>query len=156
MNDNEKLIQKFYSAFQRKDYVTMQGLYHPQARFSDPVFTSLNSAEVKAMWQMLIARGKDLIIDFKNIKADDKKGSCHWEAWYTFSRTGKQVHNIIEASFELRDGLIIMHKDDFNFWRWSRQALGGAGLLLGWSPLLRNKIRATAASGLQKFMQQQV
>ena len=156
MNDNEKLIQKFYSAFQRKDYVTMQGLYHPQARFSDPVFTSLNSAEVKAMWQMLIARGKDLIIDFKNIKADDKKGSCHWEAWYTFSRTGKQVHNIIEASFELRDGLIIMHKDDFNFWRWSRQALGGAGLLLGWSPFLRNKVRATAASGLQKFMQQQV
>ena len=153
MNDNEKLIEKFYSAFQSKDYVTMQGLYHPQARFSDPVFTSLNSDEVKAMWQMLISRGKDLRIDFNSIKADDSRGSCHWEAWYTFSRTGKKVHNVIDASFEFNDGLILTHQDAFDFWTWSRQALGIAGLFLGWSPALKNKVRATAASGLQKFMQ---
>ena len=154
MLDNEKLIQKFYSAFQSKDYVTMQGLYHPQGHFSDPVFTSLNSAEVKAMWQMLISRGKDLRVDFNNIKADDKQGSCHWEAWYTFSSTGKKVHNIIDASFEFSDGLILKHRDVFDFWRWSRQSLGIAGVLLGWSPLLKDKIRATAAAGLRKFMQQ--
>jgi len=131
----------------------MQRLYHPQAHFSDPVFTSLNSNEVKAMWQMLISAAKDLRIDFKDIKGDDKRGSCHWEAWYTFSRTGKKVHNIIDASFEFQDGLILTHKDNFNFWRWSSQALGIAGSLLGWSPFLKNKIRTTAASGLQKFMQ---
>ena len=152
MTDNEKLIQTFYTAFQNKDFLTMQRSYHPEAQFSDPVFTSLNSTEVKAMWQMLISAGKDLRIDFKDIKGDDKRGSCHWEAWYTFSRTGKKVHNIIEASFEFQDGLILTHKDNFNFWRWSRQALGIAGSLLGWSPFLKNKIRATAASGLQKFM----
>lgn len=130
----------------------MQRLYHSQAYFSDPVFTSLNSTEVKAMWQMLISAGKDLRIEFHNIKADEKRGSCHWEAWYTFSRTGRKVHNVIEASFEFRDGLILSHKDKFDFWRWSRQALGVAGVLLGWTPFLRNKIQATAASGLQKFM----
>ena len=131
----------------------MQGLYHPDAHFSDPVFTSLNSKEVKAMWQMLISAGKDLRIDFNNIKADDRKGSCHWEAWYTFSRTGKKVHNVIDASFEFRDGLIHKHNDVFDFWKWSRQALGLAGLLLGWSQILKAKIQATAAAGLQKFMQ---
>jgi hypothetical protein len=131
----------------------MQGLYHPEAQFSDPVFGSLNSKEVKAMWQMLISAGKDLRIDFNNIKADDMKGSCHWEAWYTFSRTGKKVHNVIDASFEFKEGLILVHQDVFDFWKWSRQALGLAGLLLGWSPILKNKIRATAASGLKKFMQ---
>jgi len=153
MNENEKLIQRFYSAFKSKDYSTMQGLYHPDAKFSDPVFASLNSKEVKAMWQMLISAGKDLRLDFNNIKADDRKGSCHWEAWYTFSRTGKKVHNVIDASFEFKEGLILDHKDVFDFWRWSRQALGLPGLLLGWSPILKNKIQATAASGLQKFMQ---
>jgi hypothetical protein len=152
MNENEKLIEKFYSAFQHKDYVTMQGLYHPQARFSDPVFMSLNSAEVRAMWQMLISRSNDLRIDFSSIKADGERGTCHWEAWYTFSRTGKKVHNIIDASFEFRDGLILVHEDVFDFWRWSRQALGTTGVLLGWSSFLRNKIRATATSGLQKFI----
>ena len=156
MNENEKLIQTFYSAFQKKDYATMQRLYHPQAHFSDPVFTSLNSSEVKAMWQMLILAGKDLRISFSNVKANDKNGSCHWEAWYTFSRTGKKVHNLIDASFEFKDSLILTHRDVFDFWRWSRQSLGVAGLLLGWSPAIKNKVRNTAASNLQKFMQQAI
>jgi hypothetical protein len=153
MNDHETLIHRFYSAFQNKDYSTMQKLYHSQAHFSDPVFTSLDSSGVKAMWQMLVTAGKDLRITFQDVKADDKRGSCHWEAWYTFSRTGKKVHNIIDASFEFKDGLILNHNDRFGFWRWSRQALGLPGWLLGWSPFLKNKIQQTAASGLQKFMQ---
>jgi len=131
----------------------MQSLYHPQAHFSDPVFTSLDSSGVKAMWQMLVTAGKDLRITFQDVKADDKSGSCHWEAWYTFSRTGKKVHNIIDASFEFKDGLILNHKDRFDFWRWSRQALGLPGWLLGWSPLVKNKVRNTASSGLRKFIQ---
>jgi limonene-1,2-epoxide hydrolase len=153
MNDNERLIHRFYSAFQSKDYATMQSLYHPEAHFSDPVFTSLKGVEVRAMWQMLVTAGKDLKITFQDIKADDKRGSCHWEASYTFSRTGKKVHNIIEASFEFSDGLIVKHNDQFDFWRWSRQAIGLPGLLLGWTPALKDKIRTTAAASLQRFMQ---
>jgi hypothetical protein len=153
MNDHETLIHRFYSAFQNKDYSTMQSLYHPQAHFSDPVFTSLDSSGVKAMWQMLVTAGKDLKITFQDVKADEKRGSCHWEAWYTFSRTGKKVHNIINASFEFKDGLILNHNDRFDFWRWSRLALGVPGWLLGWSPFLQNKIQKTARSSLQKFMQ---
>jgi len=131
----------------------MQRLYHPQAHFSDPVFTSLDSSGVKAMWQMLVTAGKDLKITFNDVKADDKRGSCHWEAWYTFSRTGKKVHNIIDASFEFQDGLILNHTDRFDFWRWSRQALGPPGWFLGWSPLVKNKVQNTAATALRKFMQ---
>jgi hypothetical protein len=153
MSDKEKLIHRFYTAFQNRDYATMQDCYHPQAHFSDPVFRSLDSQGVKAMWQMLVTAGKDLKISFHNVKANEATGSCHWEAWYTFSRTGKKVHNSIEASFEFKDGLIFKHTDRFDFWRWSRQALGLPGLLLGWTPFLKNKIAATAAAGLRKFMQ---
>ena len=50
------------------------------------------------------------------------------------------------------EGLIASQRDRFDFWRWSRQALGAPGLLLGWSPMLKKKVRATAAANLQAFL----
>ena len=75
-------------------------------------------------------------------------------ARYTFSATGRKVLNRIDASFEFRDGLIVRHIDRFDFWRWSRQALGTPGLLLGWTGFLRGKVRAKAAASLAAFVRQ--
>ena len=83
--------------------------------------------------------------------ADDATGVAHWDARYSFSATGRKVLNRIDASFRFRDGLIVHHVDRFSFYRWSRQALGPVGLLLGWTPLVRNKVRAQAAKGLAEF-----
>src|ERR1044071_5363301 len=151
MDYNQKLITKFYCAFQQKDFLVMQTCYHKEAIFNDPVFRNLNSREVKAMWEMLLTSSKDLRIEFNNIHATDHSGAAHWEAWYSFSRTGRQVHNIIDATFELRDGLIYRHNDHFSFWRWSRQALGTSGTILGWSSVVKNKVRAAARKSLDKF-----
>mgnify|MGYP000423281271 CR=1 FL=1 len=52
----------------------------------------------------------------------------------------------------LPDGLIIEHRDSFDFYRWSRQALGVPGLLLGWSSFLQNKVRAQAAANLKRYL----
>jgi hypothetical protein len=52
------------------------------------------------------------------------------------------VVNEIDASMRFEDGLIIEHRDSFDFWKWSRMALGPSGLLLGWTPMVRNKVRA--------------
>ena len=88
-----------------------------------------------------------------DIQADANSGQAHWEAWYRFSATGRMVHNVIDGLFTFnREGLIATHRDHFDFWAWSRQALGTPGLLLGWTPFLRAKVRATAAANLQKFM----
>jgi hypothetical protein len=152
MNSHTELINRFYSAFQQKDFKTMQGCYHLQATFSDPVFRNLNAAEVKAMWEMLITSGSDLKLEFSRVNVAGEKGSCHWEAWYTFSASGNKVHNVIDAAFEFKDGLILRHSDHFDFWRWSRMALGAPGVLLGWTPLLKRKIRKTARARLSKFM----
>jgi ketosteroid isomerase-like protein len=110
----EELITKFYTAFQNKDWKTMQSCYHDEVVFSDPVFQNLKGNEAKAMWHMLVSAGKDLKLDFSNAKANDKSGSCHWEAFYSFSRTGRKVHNIIDATFEFKDGKIIRHSDVFD------------------------------------------
>jgi ketosteroid isomerase-like protein len=151
MSANEGLIRRFYSAFQQRDAATMAACYRPDVRFSDPVFTDLRGAQAGLMWKMLCERGKDLKIEFRDVRADDATGSAHWEAWYTFSATGRKVHNVIDATFEFRDGRIVSHTDRFDLYRWSRQALGPAGLLLGWTPLLQNKVRAMAAKGLADY-----
>jgi hypothetical protein len=156
MHPNTDLIFQFYSAFGKKDYKTMQDAYHPEAKFTDPVFPDLSANEVKAMWQMLVTSAKDLKVGCSDVWANDEHGECKWEAWYTFTATGRQVHNIIYASFEFKDGKIFRHDDEFNFWRWSRMALGNPGLLLGWSPVIINKVRKTAGGRLRKFIQESV
>ncbi len=152
MNDQANTITKFYTAFQQKDYETMASLYHSEATFKDAAFDLKSGKEAGAMWKMLITAGKDLRIEFSDVKAAGDTGSAHWEAWYTFSKTGRKVHNIIDATFEFKDGLIYRHTDRFDFWRWSRQSLGLAGWFLGWSSFLQNKVSGTAMKGLQAFM----
>ncbi len=103
------------------------------------------------MWAMLCERGKDLQIEFCDVEADEAAGGAHWDATYTFSTTGRKVHNSIDARFTFRDGRIIRHVDTFDFWRWSRQALGLPGVLLGWSGFLRAKVAGTASRNLARF-----
>jgi ketosteroid isomerase-like protein len=145
------LIERFYRAFQRRDADAMAACYAARATFRDPVFT-LEGARIGAMWRMLCARGADLRVEFDNLVADAGGGSADWQAWYTFSATGRPVHNVIHARFRFAGGLIAEHVDDFDFWRWSRQALGIAGVVLGWSPLLRRKVRAQALVALDRFV----
>ena len=152
MHPNEALLRRFYESFARLDGEAMAACYAPDVRFSDPVFPDLQGDRAGAMWKMLTGRAKDLKVEASGFRADDRTGEAHWEAWYSFSATGRKVHNIIDARFEFRDGLIVRHDDTFDFWRWSRQALGVPGVLLGWSPMLRNKVRAQAAKGLDLFL----
>lgn len=152
MHPNETLIHRFYQAFGQKDYQAMQNSYDPDASFSDPVFRNLSSAEVKAMWKMLISSAKDLDVTFGDVRAGDDEGQCRWEARYTFSGTGRKVHNVITAHFRFRNGKILVHEDNFNFWRWSRMALGTPGLLLGWTPYLLNAVRQKVRKRLEQYM----
>ena len=149
---NENLIQSFYEAFDSKNYKVMQDCYADDATFYDPVFQSLNAVEVKAMWEMLLTSAKDLRVVVTNVKANDTSGSCRWDAYYTFSATGRPVHNIIDASFEFRNGKIVKHTDRFDLYRWCRMALGFSAILLGWTPFMQNAVRRRATSNLDRFM----
>jgi ketosteroid isomerase-like protein len=153
MHPNEQLIHRFYSAFAQRDWKTMQTCYHDDILFNDAAFANLKGKQAKAMWHMLAENAKDFSLEFNQVKANETIGSCHWEAHYKFSRTGRRVHNKIDASFEFKDGLIYRHTDMFDFWRWSRMALGTPGMLLGWSTFLQNKVKATALGSLKKFIE---
>ena len=154
MDSTETLITKFYTAFQNKNFRIMQECYSPDAVFSDSVFQNLNSREVKAMWHMLSIGAKDLELTFDSVKCTDMKGSCIWTASYTFSLTKRKVINVIQAEFEFKAEKILIHRDRFNFYRWARQAFGITGILLGWSPYMRKKVRSASRKRLEDFISQ--
>jgi ketosteroid isomerase-like protein len=145
-------ITTFYEALQRRDHEAMAACYHPDIHFSDPVFQELHGDEVRAMWHMLCEQGTDLDVTFRDVTTDGDHGTAHWEARYTFSPTGRMVHNRIDASFTFADGLIRRHVDDFDLWRWTRMAVGLPGLIAGWTPSARDKVRTMAAENLERFM----
>jgi len=149
-------IERFYAAFAQLDADTMQACYADNARFDDEAFSLTGRQEIGAMWRMLCTATKSKPESRAAWKLDVSQvseRSAHWEAHYLFSATGRQVHNKIDAEFEFdRAGLIVRHRDRFDFWTWSRQALGLPGLLLGWTPMLRHKVRSQAAANLKRFV----
>jgi hypothetical protein len=62
------------------------------------------------------------------------------------------VHNKIDAEFEFKDGKITKHTDTFDFWKWSRQALGAVGLLMGWNPLFQSMMQKKLRQRLDDFI----
>jgi ketosteroid isomerase-like protein len=152
MSNHAQLIEQFYSAFAKQDAEGMIACYHAQVRFSDPVFVDLDAREAAGMWRMLCERAQEFSLEFSDVRAEGESGSAHWEARYLLSATGRSVHNVIDAAFRFADGKIIEHRDEFDFHRWSKQALGTTGLLLGWTPWLRNKVRGQARKGLEQYL----
>lgn len=151
--DNAALIGRFYAAFDQRDGAAMAACYAPGARFEDPVFGRLTGEEAGAMWRMFTSRPvSDLRVELPEHEADETSGSARWIARYTFAPTGRPVVNDIHARFRFTNGQVIEHVDRFSFWRWSRQAFGPLGLLIGWTPFLQAAVRRKARADLLKFM----
>jgi len=152
MNKIENTIDTFYKAFAKRDFATMNKFYHKNAQFTDPVFQYLEGREIQAMWHMLCEAGKDLQISHSPIGVYDNSARVTWKAVYTFGKTGRIVHNEIQAEFFIKDNLIINHFDSFNLYRWAQMALGATGLLLGWTSYVQNRIKSDAKNQLKKFI----
>ncbi|WP_426430292.1 nuclear transport factor 2 family protein [Winogradskyella sp. HB-48] len=144
------LISSFYEAFHQLDANKMVSCYHKDIVFEDPAFGILEGERARAMWQMLCEsqKGKDFRVKATNIT----ENSAHWEAFYTFSKTERKVHNKIDATFEFKDGLIIKHIDVFNLHNWAKQAIGFKGWLLGGTYFFKKKLQSQTNYLLNKFM----
>src|SRR5215470_10560861 len=120
MTDLESVVKSFYEAFANRDAEAMVRCYADDVIFHDPVFGELHGGRARDMWRMLAARATDLRIEVSNVRSSDPPGTvtAHWEAWYTFSGTGRKVHNVIDASFVVArdrgDPKITRHTDRFD------------------------------------------
>jgi hypothetical protein len=154
MTANETTITKFYTALANSDAAKMSECYHPNIQFRDPAFGLLKGEQVCQMWKMLIEKGKGTInIDYSAVKANEHFGSAFLVAQYDFGKTNRKIINTISAKFQFQDGLIIKHTDDFDLWKWSKQALGIKGILLGWTGFMQKKIQEKARLSLKKFIE---
>ncbi|MGB3007132.1 MAG: nuclear transport factor 2 family protein [Chitinophagaceae bacterium] len=154
MQTNAEVIHQFYTAFQQRDYKTMNECYSDDIVFSDPAFGLLRGEEVKYMWEMLCTNARDFSLTFSNIQLlDDEYATCNWVATYTFSKTGRKVVNSIKAFMKLKDGKIIEHSDGFKLSKWAAQALGWKGELFGWMGWMKRSIQKNARKNLVMFIE---
>jgi ketosteroid isomerase-like protein len=150
----EATIDRLYAAMNAGDGDAMAACYTPDATFEDPAFGHLEDGRGQAMWRMLCARaGGDLKITVVERQvAPNGTGTAHWLADYTFTDTGRPVHNDVHASFVFRDGLIAAHRDRFDLRAWGAQALGTVPGLLGYTPILSLMVRRRTSAGLDAFL----
>lgn len=137
-------LEAFYTAFSNLDAEAMVSCYHDSIIFKDPAFGTLQGERACNMWRMLInsQKGKDFSVSFSNITFNQEIGTAQWEAQYTFTQTGRKVHNKIDAQFEFLDGKISSHIDSFNLRKWASQAMGFKGQLLGGTSFFKKKLQA--------------
>lgn len=150
--ENRALVQRFYDNFARGDAAGMNACYAPDVVFSDPVFGTLHGDRARAMWTMLCSGLVDFALTYEVADVGDAVGHVHWIADYTYSATKRRVRNVVDATLTFRDGLIARHDDRFDLWKWSSQALGPSGAILGWTPFVRAKIATMAAARLDAFV----
>jgi len=131
--------------------------YHDDITFEDPAFGVLKGEEAKNMWRMLCQaqKGKEFKVITSNIEYSPQEGKARWEAHYTFTNTGRKVHNIINATFKFKDGKIIDHIDRFSLYKWSKQAFGLKGFLVGWTAFFRKKLNKRTRFLLSEFEKKQ-
>ncbi|MEO9532946.1 MAG: nuclear transport factor 2 family protein [Crocinitomicaceae bacterium] len=147
------LIHDFYTAFKNKDAEAMCACYADDVEFEDPAFGKLKGEHAKNMWRMLLEsqKDKDFEVTFSDVQLQKGKGTAKWEAKYIYSKSGRPVHNLITAAFEIENGKIIKHTDSFSLKKWAKQALGFKGALLGGTRFFKKAMNQQTAEILAKW-----
>lgn len=154
--DNKQLIENFYTSFSNGDANGMTACYDENVIFQDPAFGKLENGKPAQMWKMLMSRKKEsTTVVFSNIEANETTGKANWTATYEYGDKNRKVVNNVTANFKFKDGKIIEHIDTFDLWKWTKQALGLSGTLLGWSSFMKNKIQKTTNQQLTEFISKQ-
>ena len=148
----EAIIHKFYSAFRKRDAKTMAECYHEQIEFSDPAFGTLNGTEAALMWKMLCRSAKDLRLNYQIRSVSDSHARIQWEAFYTYGKNKRKVHNKVEARLEFEDGKIIRHKDKYSLWKWAAQTMGLNGVIIGGTSFFKKRLQKQSREMLQRFL----
>lgn len=148
-----QIADNFYTAFSNHNSSEMIKLYHDDVIFTDPAFGMLQGIRAKKMWEMLLANSKsDLNIQYEILDSSNEHATVSWIAKYKFGSQKRLVENHVIASLKVKQGKIVEHHDTFNIWKWSSQALGLSGRLLGWTGFMKKKVQQKTNRALDIYM----
>ncbi len=151
----QALVQRYFTAFAALDAAAMNDCLHPEISYTDPLFPNLRRQQVAAMWRMRLAvmalHRKDMSLSWTVVFCEERKAQVFWEA-NSRHAGGRRIRHKALATLAFWDGRIVRHVDGYNFWHWSRQALGITGALLGWHKGYRLAVQAAALRQLTSFM----
>ena len=149
---NKELITKFYDSFAKGDIESMIDCYHDDIVFQDPAFGTLKGEMAKNMWRMLLTRREATTkITCTQVTETTEGGTAQWVASYIYGPKKRKVVNHVSAQMAISDEKITIHTDNFDMWKWTQQALGTTGYLLGWTSFMKGKIQHKLNTMLTKF-----
>ena len=149
---DDAVVRRFYDAFAKGDAEAMNACYAPDVAFSDPVFGALQGDRARAMWRMLCGGLRDFSLTYEILDTTGGTVRGRAVANYLYSATGRNVRNEIVGTFTVANDLIVRQDDVFDLWKWAGQALGPAGMALGWTPFIKKKIYTMATGRLETFI----
>jgi hypothetical protein len=144
----EAVARAFYEAFIRQSHGEMEALYDSSVTFEDTLFRWHGRDDTMRMWRALLRNpASRFAYELRGVEGDVAK--IHWTADYTLN--GRPIHNEIDARLVVRNGLIVSHRDVFDWSRWARQAfpLGPLVGLPGIRQLLMGLVRRALRSRLR-------
>jgi len=138
MHPHAQLLDKLFNALNQRDAAAMAACYHPDATFHDIAFDLHGRKEIGDMWRMICT--SDIRATFEVVDANDSVARVSLIDDYTFSDTGRAVHNVIDSRFRFDHGLIVEQRDTCDPHAWGAMAIGGVGgFLAGRVPALRRR-----------------
>ena len=104
----KEVVIDFYEAFKKLDGDAIVSHYHDKISFEDPAFGLQLGDRAKNMWRMLCEsqKGKDIRVEYSDVKETLVGVTAKWEARYTFGKNKRPVHNIIHSEFIFKDNKI--------------------------------------------------
>ena len=154
--NNAALIDRFYSAFARKDARRWPPATRPMRTSHDPSFRTCTATRRACGGCGSCERGLRPQAVEHSERAQPRPTPARRTGWPTTPSPGQPAvrSNVDRGELRFKNGLIAEHRDDFDLWRGrARRALGPVGLLAGWSPpAVQNKVRGQARDNLRAFM----
>lgn len=150
-----RALERFFDALRRCDKAALRDCCSPGLRFDDPLI-SITGRDDRLDWCTLLWTPCDgdgqriWHLELDDVHTRGPLGTARWNLRYRYTPTGRLIELAVTSQFTFDpDGSITAQRDSFDFWRWSRQAHGLLGLLLGWTPLLWDQARDQARVSLE-------
>lgn len=142
------VVNRFFESYQRSDWQSMARCYHDKASFSDPIYPDLREENIVYLWFSRLSKHQSIDLQYRVVFADERKAQVEWTAISPFNGKAVKIEGL--STFALWDETIVRHVDEFSFVKWSRQAQGLKGWLLGGSRFYQARVQRSARSQLEQ------